>query len=239
MTDGNGYKLDNVRCSERLRDLRTSRGLSHISLGRAIQVSEQSLKDYEQAFLKYGQSNNTTSRVNAIAGMKIETLYSLARYFDVSADYLLGLSDAESSNMEIKGVAETTGMSSKAVEALISMLSPDNALSFSSDREGANIFNLLLESGQMEMFILALWNLSIKVDELREISACLSNSGIKTMDDLSKLNVAEREVKIAQFDLSERVKKMSDYLFETEDLLRTCDTLCLEGISRIHGQEVR
>ena len=62
---------------ERIRGLRTEKGLSAKALGKEIGVSDASIIDWE---------NNKHE-------IKVESLIRLARFFDISADYLLGLSD--------------------------------------------------------------------------------------------------------------------------------------------------
>lgn len=63
--------------AERLRELRTEKGLSQRSLAKETSLSNSAIKKWEDE-----------SRVpNA------EAVVTLAKYFGVSADYLLGLTD--------------------------------------------------------------------------------------------------------------------------------------------------
>ena len=48
----------------------------------------------------------------------ILSLEKIARYFEVSADYLLGLSEAESPDISVRAAAEYTGLSEEAVKRL-------------------------------------------------------------------------------------------------------------------------
>lgn len=73
--------------SKRLRALRVERGLSRRALGEAIYISASSVRHLE--------SGNTRA-----SG---DTLIAIARYFDVSSDYLLGLSDHRQSAPERLG----------------------------------------------------------------------------------------------------------------------------------------
>lgn len=112
-------EIDIVKCSKRLRDLRTQRGLSHAKLATKINVSEQVLKNYEQAYLNNGIATDSPSdKTKAIAGMSIKTLYQLARYFNVSADYLLGLSPTPSTDKELSSVCKYIGLSETATSKL-------------------------------------------------------------------------------------------------------------------------
>lgn len=66
---------------ERLRDLRKNRGYSRRELAEFIQIGEANIQRYES-----GESD-------AIS----ENVLKIARYFNVSTDYLLGLSDTPAS----------------------------------------------------------------------------------------------------------------------------------------------
>ncbi len=65
--------------SERLKALREAKGMSQSELAEAIGISRGSVSFYE----------------NADRTADIETLYSVAKFFDVSTEYLLGISPVE------------------------------------------------------------------------------------------------------------------------------------------------
>ena len=62
---------------ERIRELRTEKGLSAKALAKQIEVSDASIIDWE---------NNKHE-------IKAECIIKLAKFFNVSADYLLGLTN--------------------------------------------------------------------------------------------------------------------------------------------------
>ena len=66
-----------IRLAERVKELRKDVGISQAKLAEIISV--------DKAFI--GHIENGKSRVS------VETLILLAKHFDVSADYLLGLKD--------------------------------------------------------------------------------------------------------------------------------------------------
>ncbi|MCL2846325.1 MAG: helix-turn-helix domain-containing protein [Firmicutes bacterium] len=63
--------------SERLKELRAEKGLSMKTLGKAIGASSASVYDWENC-------NNMPSA---------DAIYKLAKFFGVSADFLIGLED--------------------------------------------------------------------------------------------------------------------------------------------------
>ena len=94
-------KTNVKRCfKERFSELRAKSGLSQNKLGKALSLSPATIGYYENG-----------SRLP-----DIETAARIARYFDVSADYLLGLSDAKSVEQDMKNACETTGLTQKAIE---------------------------------------------------------------------------------------------------------------------------
>ena len=111
--------FDIVKCSKRFRELRTDEGMSHETLAKRLGVSPQLLKNYEQAYLHNGVATGAkTDKTNAIAGMKIETLYKIADFFNVSADYLLGLSDSKSPDAEHRTASNHFGLDDVAAARL-------------------------------------------------------------------------------------------------------------------------
>ena len=64
---------------KRMRDIREDRDLSQEEVGRVIQKSQQGYSHIE----------------NGRAELKIEDLKALCRFYKVSADYLIGLTDDE------------------------------------------------------------------------------------------------------------------------------------------------
>lgn len=65
--------------AKRVFELRKARGISQEKLGKEIGLSHKAISTIESG------TRSTT----------IEKLVALARYFEVSTDYLLGLNDAE------------------------------------------------------------------------------------------------------------------------------------------------
>lgn len=65
----------------------------------------------------------------------VDKLVSIARYFGVSVDYLLGLSDAETDDKDIQFICDYTGLSEEAVSNLHEYSNDSNILfnSFSED----------------------------------------------------------------------------------------------------------
>jgi transcriptional regulator with XRE-family HTH domain len=109
-------KLDTNAMGKRLKELRSSRGISHEKLAEDIKnknlgkISSDSLKAYEV-------SDDNHSKAGNQKGMTIKNLITLANYYDVSVDYILGI-EKEKKN-SIHYICTETGLSENAVENLM------------------------------------------------------------------------------------------------------------------------
>lgn len=116
----NSIPFDYVLCSRRLKELRQEKHISHQALADTIGVSKQVVINYEVAANNGGVVTNSPSdKTLSVAGMKIETLYKLAEYYNVSVDYLLGRTDVKTPDTELKTVCEVTNLSESAVNKII------------------------------------------------------------------------------------------------------------------------
>ena len=86
--------------AKRLKELRAQNGLSLEQMAEKLNVTAQSLSLYERA----------KRTIN------IDLLCDISKQFNVSADYLVGLSDVPSLDTNIQAVCDYTGLSEKAVK---------------------------------------------------------------------------------------------------------------------------
>jgi transcriptional regulator with XRE-family HTH domain len=75
--------MEKIKLSIRLKHLRYERNITQFELGKALGISKVAVSSYE-----------TNSVCNKLPSL--QTLIKLANYFDVSSDYLLGLTDNDS-----------------------------------------------------------------------------------------------------------------------------------------------
>lgn len=71
-----GYNLG-MKFTERFNEILIQSGKTQVEIARALNVTKQCINDY-----KVGKSVPS-----------IETLFALCKYLEISADYLLGLTD--------------------------------------------------------------------------------------------------------------------------------------------------
>lgn len=104
---------------DRLQDLIAESGKSIKTLSEEIHISAGALSKYQ----------------NGYAAPGLDAIYKLAKYFNVSADYLLCLSDTRSTDLDIQSIGKMTGLSECAVKAitrreinLMSFIYPDEVI---------------------------------------------------------------------------------------------------------------
>lgn len=91
--------------ADKLKELRTNKKLSQTELAEKLGVSRGSISFYE----------------NGERTADIDFVYKAAQFFNVSADYLLGLSPNPTTDPEIKAICNYTGLSDEAVKKLNTM----------------------------------------------------------------------------------------------------------------------
>jgi plasmid maintenance system antidote protein VapI len=88
-------------------------------LHRFRELSDKSNRSYDELAAEFGAARQTVSKWiigESIPG--IDALLKMAKYFNVSADYLLGLSDTVSTDVNVKAAMEYTGLTEAAIERL-------------------------------------------------------------------------------------------------------------------------
>lgn len=88
--------------AERLRELRNDTGISLKELANLLETTAQSLSLYERA----------ERTIN------IDMLVKISKYFNVSSDYLIGLSDNKTTKAELRMVCDYTGLSKENIEVI-------------------------------------------------------------------------------------------------------------------------
>lgn len=147
--------LTETTLGEKLKDLRTAKGYkSNESLSSAINIPKTTLNDYEN-----DRNNKDVGYAN---------LVTLAKFYDISMDYLLGLSDVDN---HLNTAYSDLGLNDKAIDIL--------------KTKSINT-RLLSEMIEHKHFADFLANIEIYIDRL-------ASSQINTLN--SKLHRAREEIK--------------------------------------------
>lgn len=81
----------NTNFSQKLKELRTEKGLSQVSLANKLGYTQSNVSEWEKGTVE----------------PKLTALICIANFFDVSVDYLLGLEDDFGSKVEPMGASST------------------------------------------------------------------------------------------------------------------------------------
>lgn len=100
---------DGLTFGERLGDLINSRGVSQTQLEAETGIKQSAFSEYIN-----GRKRGTESRAPDCAAV-----ISLAKYFGVATDYLLGLTDIKSASITVQSIIKQTGLNEQAVELLL------------------------------------------------------------------------------------------------------------------------
>ena len=118
-------KAEKTAFQKRLIELRKNKGLTQEQLAEKLNISRDSVNSWENA---------KKERLPAIDKLKL-----LAKYFDVSVDYLLGRSDY--TQIGNKEISEMTGLSDKAINKLRLVCRSDQTITESNKRNLERIEN--------------------------------------------------------------------------------------------------
>lgn len=138
-----------IEFKDRLRDLIKNSGKTQKSVSE--EIKEKFQIDLSAQTLSYYVNGREPN---------YETLRAISRYFGVSSDYLLGLSDVQNTDPDIKAISEKTGLSEKSLNIFIEHHTPPFV------KEGRNLTewkdhfmkmtNILIESEWLESVLFRL-----------------------------------------------------------------------------------
>ena len=118
-----------MNIGNKIKTLREKKGLTQLELSKDLNVVRQTVAQWE----------------NQERDLKTGAIISLAKYFNVSTDYLLGLTENTSTNISEIGISNKTGFSTSTVENILN-LSAEHKIILDK------IINELLKSDLLEKF---------------------------------------------------------------------------------------
>lgn len=166
----------NVFC-ERLKSLRNAAKLNQTELGEKLNCQRTRIADLER-----GKSTPT-----------IEDITILCKTFNVSSDYLLGLSDIQTTNVELKEVCEYTGLTEDALKVLKHL---------TKNTEYKDLINFIIPHNN---FLYVLLQLFLYVEKMK--SAVDSQEiYIKDKNNIKKLLMADNDYEKARYHFFETIE---------------------------------
>lgn len=185
---------DYVKMGKMLKELRTAEGLTQAQLAKEFLTTQDNI-----------------SRLEKGKAFDCDIICSISKFFGVSADYLLGLSDVQSTDTTVKGVCDFTGLSEKAVKSLNSLNCEEkNCLkiinSILESKECKKITDLIYEC--CEISLLKRYHQNIVPVILEEHDKTLENMGISE-NDYDKLQKTRMNNSDFDIDSSEAKKQFA------------------------------
>lgn len=176
---------------ERLLNLREERGETQDQLAKAVGITRQSLSRYE--------TNERTPN--------IELIYNIAKHYEVSADYLLGLSDVKSLDNRVQAACEVTGLSEEAINSIVQL----ESFGMGNDVNEMNIYCSLKDA--LNLFITSRYSFSLLMG--------LASSNVVTKNFVKKLVSKSSNDEL----LSERNAARLQFFENVEDFRRIVDSV--------------
>lgn len=143
----------------RLREMMGRTKTTQETLGEVLQVSRQMISQY--------CSGASTPDWKAIAAM--------AKHFDVSADYLLGLTDVQSPKADLRAVCDYTRLSERAI----------NAIQRSTD-EDISVLSALLSDAEIFYSFICIWHARLSSRSIDPLISEFENASVQGDDELTR-----------------------------------------------------
>ncbi len=172
--------------SERLKKIMKEKNMTQAELAKKINVSRQSISLY----------------INGDRNPDIAVLKSIAERLEVSADYLIGLSDVSSPDINMNASCEYTGLSEEAMKILVSY----------KEYYAIKDIDYLIQADILLELSSVIENAKDGLDELKE-----------DIDNLEKEIDVKEEKKSSvidtdyEFDLQEEIDRLKEDLEEAEN----------------------
>lgn len=149
-----------------------------------------------------------------IARPSLENLCKIARFYDVSTDYLLGLTETQSVKEDVQATCKTTGLTEKAIEAIKKL----------KEYKTINVLDQVLKNEQFAFLLAAIHRLSLfKTDAIREDVLTLKNlvDEEQIFSELRQYIRYDEQLDLIKFrlgnDFQKIVNDVSDQLAENAD----------------------
>ena len=172
----------NATFPTRLRELLAPKGVTITALADKLEISRQAVSQY--------QDGSTQPNLQSLA--------EIAKYFGVSTDWLLGLTDMRTPNMDVRAIANYTHLSDKAIERLNSLTAI----------EGGDMYLIMLSAmiESLELYRL-IGQIRYYIDRLAEYEA-------SSKDDPAAFDAAEYKIASERYGVTYSFEKLLNDVLE-------------------------
>ena len=214
---------------ERLIEIRKEHGETQQELADSIGITQQSLCRYEQG--------ERTANIDFIR--------KVAEHYNVSADYLLGLSGAKSYDADLQTICRYTGLSEKAVNILRDNFNLSVAAFPKGQLHAANIANEIIEHGYFAQLVRLIKELEYLGDKWETHCKTAIKEGNYDYDKYEYAHSLSDEMNMLKFNVYQLINSLLLYRDRRYDILnysseRLIDEKAFEVLkSKVMGNEVK
>ena len=198
---------------ERINTLLAERNVKQKELAKIIGV-----KDNTISYFCSGKRIHNTQQIKCIAD-----------FFDVSADYILGISSDPTKNKDIKNICDYTGLSEKAVQKLNKFNEATQGGFFHSVTHNLNLMNKLIESDVLFNVLAYIDDFNFHAKLQKEISIkLLQCDGNEICAELDKFWEQQEKMDLCLFRIQEYLKDFAkSHCIKTLDEIKEMRALLL------------
>ena len=214
------YKTEDRVFPRRLREIMKERGENQTTLAKKITEQYSTIQRQTISLYMNGQSKPDTERLTAIA-----------KVLDVSSDWLLGISDCQSTDFNVRKITETIGISEETIASLILQKKHLDPLYMEA-------FNDFFSPVYMQEMLAYLWKIRKSTDTLKEIIISVrneiaeieaespqeskKNNDIHTLslsDKSDRLDAEIKELRLHRFETAEYLSSELDCAYEISETI--------------------
>lgn len=148
-----------------------------------------------------------TKHYNGTRNITTDFIVMYAKYFKVSTDYLLGMTDAKTTDKDRRYITDVTGLSEGAVDSLVFM---KNYLYTFVDTENSDslqsVMNCFIDSGSFQNLVVAMTEYQKEVSEQRDYLTEFYEQNQGNLGYPGEAVNRDKLMKLALFDVQEIAK---------------------------------
>lgn len=168
--------------------------------------------------------------------INLSALVQIAQHYNVSVDYLLGLTKTESDSQSVRDAVFTTGLSEEAIDILCGYVIDadyeaaskqiDKPLTAIINRISLDMLSTLITSPDFQQFLFKTFRLSLSLEHLTSILEDLSEKPLSSWGGLNEFNSfcdTEEDAELRLFKACQAFERMIKQQFNYEEIMHSVE----------------
>lgn len=197
---------------ERLMEIRKERGETQQELADSIGITQQSLCRYEQG--------ERTANIDFIR--------KVAKHYNVTADYFLGLSVAKSYNADLQAICNYTGLSEKSIIRLRERCNLSVAVFPKGQLHAASVINKIIEHGYLDNLVRSICQLEDLGDKWETHCKAAIKEGNYDYDKYEYAHTLSDEMNMVKFSINQLINSLILHLDRRYDILNYSSEILID-----------